>query len=93
VAIARFNPVIDKKQLVWNVLTKMRALSTGRFTREFSKLRRERLMATDRGRVVGSWTPADRKPKPLDYLERVKGYCSGPLPFTGTELLKEGKKR
>ncbi len=74
-------------------VTDMRTLSTRRFTREFWKLRGEELAVTDRGRVVGTWTPASEKPQPIDYLKRVKSYCSAPLPFTGAELLRRGKKR
>jgi hypothetical protein len=71
----------------------MRALSTRKFTRDFSKVRSEPLTVTDRGEVVGVWTPAPKQLKPVDFLKRLKGYCKAPLPFTGADLLREGKKR
>lgn len=74
-------------------MTDMRSLSTRRFTRDFSKVRREALTVTDRGQIVGVWTPRPKAPQPVDYLKRVKSYCKSPLPFTGAQLLREGKKR
>jgi hypothetical protein len=74
-------------------MTDVRALSTRQFTRDFPKIRSEPLMVTDRGRVLGTWTPAQGKPKPVDFLKRVKEYCTAPLSFTFAQLLKEGKKR
>lgn len=71
----------------------MRTLTTRRFTRQFGKVRHEALTITDRGQVVGTWTPADQQPEPLDVMKRLKGYCSSPLPFTGADLIKEGRKR
>ncbi len=71
----------------------MRTLTTRRFTRQFGKVRHEPLTITDRGRVVGTWTPAEKEIEPLDVMRRLKSYCSGPLPFTGAQLIKEGRKR
>jgi hypothetical protein len=74
-------------------MTDMRALSTWQFTRDFAKVRREPLTVTDRGQVLGVWTPHSNRPKPLDYFQRLKSYCKAPLPFTGAQLLRGGKKR
>ena len=71
----------------------MRALTTRRFTRDFSKVRHEALTVTDRGRVLGTRTPANKTPKRVDFFKRVQEDCAAPLPFTFAELLKEGKKR
>ena len=75
------------------ILSDMQAVSTRRFLRDFSRVRRNELTITDRGQVLGTWTPAAGKPRTVDYAKRVREYCSAPLPFTGAQLLKEGKKR
>lgn len=71
----------------------MKTLTTRRFTREFPKVRHEPLTITDRGQVVGVWMPSDKKPASIDMMKRLKSYCSGPMPFTFAELIKEGRKR
>jgi hypothetical protein len=69
-------------------------VSTRRFTKEFSSLRNKALRVTDRGEVVGEWKPVEKRQAPVNFLARQKacGFTK-PLPFTGTELLKAGKKR
>jgi hypothetical protein len=71
----------------------MRALPIRSFTRDFPRVRGEALTVTSRGRVVGIWTPSPTKPKLVNFEERVRKDFKTMLPFTGAELLKEGKKR
>jgi hypothetical protein len=71
----------------------MKTLSTRHFTREFSKVRHEPWTVTESGKVIGTWTPVRDDPELVDFSERVKMDFSKPLPFTGTQLLKAGKKR
>jgi hypothetical protein len=68
-------------------------IRTRRFTREFTRLRLRPLQVTDRGEVIGTWTPATRRPKDVDFLARAQQDCKGKAPFSFAELLKEGKKR
>jgi len=63
------------------------------FLRQFATRRNETLQVQQRGRVLGIWTPSQTIPEPVDVLARAKRTCSKKLPFTGTELLKAGKKR
>lgn len=71
----------------------MKTLTSRRFTRQFPKVSHEPLTITSRGRVVGTWTPSEKAPPPLDMMKRLKSYCSAPLPFTGAELIREGRRR
>jgi hypothetical protein len=71
----------------------MKTINTRRFTREFPKIHGEPCLVTDRGQVIGSWTPVAEKPEPMDFASRVRRDFSRQLPFTGAELLKRGKKR
>ena len=71
----------------------MKTINTRKFTREFPKLQREPCLVTDRGHVIGSWIPVAAKPAPMDFAKRVRQDFSRPLPFTGADLLKQGKKR
>ena len=61
--------------------------TTRRFTKEFSAFRNRSVQVTDRGRVVGQWTPAPKSPKPVDFLARATKDTKGKLEFTGAELL------
>jgi hypothetical protein len=79
--------------IVSHKLTDMKTISTRRFTRGFPKLRHEAYLVTDRGKVIGSWSPVPATPVPVDFAERVKEDFACPLPFTGVDLLKTGKKR
>jgi hypothetical protein len=71
----------------------MKTLTIRRFTREFPKVLHEPLTVTRRGQMVGTWTPAQKKAPAIDLMKRLKSYCSGPLPFTGAELIREGRRR
>jgi hypothetical protein len=68
-------------------------VTTRRFTKEFSTLRNQSVAVTDRGQLVGTWTPAPRKRKTVDFMARAKADTKGKLEFTGAELLRENKKR
>ena len=70
----------------------MKAIAIGEFTRHFRRVRKEACHVKDRGEIVGTWTPVAKKPEPFNVLERVKSYCTKPLPFTGAELLQEKKR-
>jgi hypothetical protein len=63
------------------------------FFRQFATRRNEALQVQQRGRVLGTWTPVQATPEPVDVLARAKRSCDKKLPFTGAELLKAGKKR
>ena len=72
----------------------MKTLTTYEFLRHFPSHSKELCAVKKRGKVVGTWTPTPNKIEPVDILGRQKedGF-SRPLPFTGAELLKAGKKR
>jgi hypothetical protein len=63
------------------------------FIRSFSRLRAESVRVRQRNRVLGTWIPESTAPEPVDVMERLKQDFAEPLPFTGTQLLKAGKKR
>ncbi len=71
----------------------MKTVQAGEFTRHFRVHRREAAIVKDRRKVLGTWTPAPKAPKPVDFAARVREDFSQPLPFTFAALLKEGKKR
>ena len=71
----------------------MKTLATRNFTKAFAKYRREPCLVTDRGRVLGTWTPVAGQPKPVDFLKRLKHDFTQPLPFTGAQLLAESTMR
>jgi hypothetical protein len=68
-------------------------VTTRRFTKEFSRLRSRTVQVTDRGRVLGVWTPATRPAKGVDFLQRATADTEGCLETTFADLLKAGKKR
>ena len=70
----------------------MKTLLIREFTREFSRHHAEPCLVKDRGRVVGTWTPAPGNPEPVNFAERAKEDFKRKLPFTFAALLKEGKK-
>jgi hypothetical protein len=74
-------------------MSNMKTMTTRHFTRDFSKVRHESCAVTDLGKVVGTWIPAFEHPDAVDFAARVREDFEAPLPFTGTELLKSGKKR
>ena len=74
------------------LLYDMKTITTREFIRNFSKGKSEHYQVKDRGRVVGTWTPTDDEPPRVDFMARLKRNFKKPLPFTGAELLKEGKR-
>jgi hypothetical protein len=71
----------------------MKIVPVAAFTKRFSTLSHERLRVRSRKRIVGTWTPAEKTPPPLDVMKRLKQTFKRPLPFTGAALLKAGKRR
>ncbi len=71
----------------------MKTIGTREFTRHFTALRHVPCLVKDRGKPVGTWTPAPKRPPPVNFEARVKEDFTSKLPFTFVELLKEGKKR
>jgi hypothetical protein len=71
----------------------MKTIVVREFTRAFATHRNEVCQVEDRGRIVGTWTPAgEGKPPKVDFMARLKKNFKKPLPFTGAELLKEHKR-
>jgi len=72
----------------------MKTLTTFDFVRDFPRHSKNRCVVKKRGKIVGTWTPAPQAIEPVDILKRQAdiGFTK-PLPFTGAELLKAGKKR
>ncbi len=81
--------------LVWHGLSDMRTaqISTRRFTKEFRAVRVRPLEVTDRGEVLGTWTPAPSKPFPIDFEERARKDSAAAMPVSFADILKEVKKR
>jgi len=71
----------------------MKTVTSFDFTREFFRYSKEPCVVTKRGKRVGTWHPDPKAPEPVDFLarQRADGFTS-PLPFTGAQLLKEGKR-
>ena len=63
------------------------------FLRQFAARRNEPLQVQQRGRILGTWTPSQAIPEPVDVMARAKRTCNRKLPFSGADLLKAGKKR
>lgn len=72
----------------------MKTITTYEFVRYFPRHSKDQCHVKKRGKVVGTWIPAPSQIEPVDILARQKedGFTK-PLPFTGAELLKNGKKR
>ena len=72
----------------------MKTLTTYEFVRHFPRHSKDTCHVKKRGKVVGTWTPSPTQIEPVDILARQKadGFAK-PLPFTGAQLLKAGKKR
>ena len=68
-------------------------INTRRFTKDFSSVRGKTLDVYDRGRWLGTWTPAPAKAQPVDFAERAKKDSRKMMPISFADLLKEGKKR
>ena len=80
-------------QMVCRKLSVVKTLTTHTFTRDFGKHKKEPCLVTSKGRLIGAWQPILEKPGPVNFAERVKEYCSKPLPFTFANLVKEGRQR
>lgn len=68
-------------------------ISTRRFTKEFRSVRDRALIVTDRGQVIGAWTPARRKRAAVDFEKRARHDSSKAMPITFAEVLRERKRR
>jgi hypothetical protein len=68
-------------------------INTRRFTKEFRTVRTRPLQVTDRGVVLGTWTPAACKPIRVDFETRARNDSAAPMPISFAKILKEGKKR
>lgn len=68
-------------------------ISTRRFTKEFRTVRSRPLLVTDRGQVLGTWTPAPSKSEAPDFEKRARQDSARRMPVTFAEVLRERKKR
>jgi hypothetical protein len=68
-------------------------ISTRRFTKEFRTVRNRSLLVTDRGQVLGTWTPAVSKPVAVDFEKRARQDSSKSMPVSFADILRERKKR
>jgi hypothetical protein len=87
--------LVDRR-FVRRILSDMSAtvLPIREFTKKFTAHKNHTVQVSDRGRLIGTWVPARRKPEPVDFAERAAADCQGAkLPFTFAQLLKERKKR
>jgi hypothetical protein len=71
----------------------MKIVAIRNFTRRFSSLRHQALQVWEHGRVVGTWMPNSNTRPLVDFKKRLRADFKRKLPFTGAELLKEGKNR
>ena len=84
------------KSFVRRILSDMSAtvLPIREFTKRFTAHKSHTVQVSDRGRLIGTWVPAPRKPEAVDFAMRAAADCRGEkLPFTFAQLLKERKKR
>jgi hypothetical protein len=70
----------------------MKTVSVRDFTTHFATLGHTPLGERRRGKTLGTRTPPPKTPPPLDVMKRLKQDFKQPLPFTGADLLKEGKR-
>ena len=64
------------------------------FTKKFTTHKGHTVQVSDRGRLIGTRTPARRQPSPVDFAARAAADSAGKkLPFTFSQMLKERKKR
>ena len=69
-------------------------LTTRVFTKKFSSHKRHAVQVSDRGRIIGTWTPAGNEPPFVDFEARaLRDWGGEKLPLTAARILKEGKKR
>jgi hypothetical protein len=85
---------LDVVSMVWHCLSDMTKtqISTRRFTKEFRTVRTRPLEVTDRGVVLGTWTPAPSKSGPVDFEERARKDSTAAMPVSFAPILKERKK-
>jgi len=84
------------KFLVRRILSDMSAtiLTTRVFTKHFASHKRHAVQVADRGRIIGTWTPASTEPPFVDFEARaLRDWGGNRLPVTAAQILKEGKKR
>ncbi len=63
-------------------------------TKKFSDHKRHAVKVSDRGRIIGTWTPSSSEPEVVDFASRAASDSGGKkLPFTFSQMLKEKKKR
>ncbi len=64
------------------------------FTKKFTTHKSHTVQVSDRGRLIGTWIPASRRPQPVDFAARATADSAGKkLPFTFSQMLQERKKR
>jgi len=69
-------------------------LTTRVFTKNFASHKRHAVQVADRGRIIGTWTPAGTEPPFVDFEARaLRDWGGKKLPVTAAQILKEGKKR
>jgi hypothetical protein len=87
--------LLDHSAIVCHRTSDMTAaqISTRRFTKEFRTVRNRPLLVTDRGQVLGTWTPASSAPAAVDFEKRARQDSSKAMPFSFAEILRERKKR
>jgi hypothetical protein len=78
---------------VRQILATVKTLTTREFIRQFGRRHHEPSLVTSKGRLIGAWQPVNKKLDQVNFAERVKEYCSAPLPFTFAKLVKEGRRR
>lgn len=71
---------------------KMKTVTVRDFTTHFKNLHHSPLKVRRRGKTLGTWIPEPKLPPPLDVMKRLKQTCERPLPFTGADIIKEGRK-
>lgn len=73
----------------------MQTISTRQFLDNFPKLSHagETLVVTSHGKRIGTYIPDNAPPPEVDFMARLKTYCTGPSPITGAELLKGERHR
>jgi hypothetical protein len=71
----------------------MKTVIVYEFTRHFKRHKNQPALVKSRGKVIGTWVPAPAKPEPVDFAKRAMADCKEKLPFTGAELIREGRRR
>jgi hypothetical protein len=62
------------------------------FTKKFTAHKNQTVQVSDRGRLIGTWTPAHHLPAPVDFAARATSDSAGQkLPFTFSQMLQERK--